>query len=93
MFTEAQRGPAGDYPASRFPDPVSELVEIERRAQFEQEGAHFESAYFLTFLWQPPAEDASRAEAFLYEGRARGGADPSRGAARASSIAPIACWR
>ena len=76
VFTEAQRGPAGDYPASRFPDPVSELVEIERRAQFEQEGAHFESAYFLTFLWQPPAEDASRAEAFLYEGRARGGADP-----------------
>ena len=76
VFTEAQRGPAGDYPASRFPDPVSELVEIERRAQFEQEGAHFESAYFLTFLWQPPAEDASRAEAFLYEGRVRGGADP-----------------
>ena len=76
VFTEAQRGPAGDYPSSRFPDPVSELVEIERRAQFEQEGAHFESAYFLTFLWQPPAEDASRAEAFLYEGRARGGADP-----------------
>ena len=76
VFTEAQRGPAGDYPASRFPDAVSELVEIERRAQFEQEGAHFESAYFLTFLWQPPAEDASRAEAFLYEGRARGGADP-----------------
>ena len=76
VFTEAQRGPAGDYPSSRFPDPVSELVEIERRAQFEQEGAHFESAYYLTFLWQPPAEDASRAEAFLYEGRARGGADP-----------------
>ena len=76
VFNEAQRGPAGDYPASRFPDPVSELVEIERRAQFEQEGAHFESAYFLTLLWQPPAEDASRAEAFLYEGRARGGADP-----------------
>ena len=76
VFTEAQRGPAGDYPASRFPDPVSELVEIERRAQFEQDGAHFESAYFLTFLWQPPVEDASRAEAFLYEGRARGGADP-----------------
>ena len=76
VFTEAQRGPAGDYPASRFPDPVSELVEIERRAQFTHDGEHFESAYYLTFLWQPPAEDASRAEAFLYEGRARGGADP-----------------
>ena len=26
VCTEAQRGAAGDYPASRFPDPVSELV-------------------------------------------------------------------
>ena len=76
VFVEAQRGPAGDYPLSRFPDSVSELLDAERRAQFEQEGQHFESAYFLTLLWLPPAETASRAEAWLYEGRARGGADP-----------------
>ena len=76
VFVEAQRAAAGDYPLSRFPDPVSELVDAERRAQFEQEGQHFESAYFLTLLWLPPAETASRAEAWLYEGRARGGADP-----------------
>ena len=30
------------------------------------------SAYFLTFLYLPPAEDAARAERFLYEGRERG---------------------
>ena len=76
VFVEAQRAPASDYPLSGFPDPVSELVDAERRAQFEQEGQHFESTYFLTLLWLPPAEDTSRAESWLYEGRARGGADP-----------------
>ena len=40
------------------------------------QGAHFESAYYLTFLFLPPAEEAARAEAWLYEGRSqRGGVD------------------
>src|SRR5262249_59186688 len=56
------------YPASQFPDPVSSLVDAERAAQFEEEGAHFESAYYLTFVFLPPAEEAARAESFLYEG-------------------------
>ena len=75
IFVEAQRQPANRYPESRFPDAASALVDAERRAQFEEEGAHFESRYFLTLLWLPPAEDAARAEAWLYEGRARDGAD------------------
>lgn len=70
LFVEAQRHPAGAYPQSRFPDPASALVEAERRAQFEEAGAHFDSAYFLTLVWLPPAEDAARAEAWLFEGRA-----------------------
>jgi type IV secretion system protein VirB4 len=69
IFVEAQRLPASVYPTSRFPDPVSALVDAERRAQFEEEGSHFESAYYLTLCWLPPAEDASRAEGWLYEGR------------------------
>ncbi|WP_308720789.1 conjugal transfer protein TrbE [Komagataeibacter xylinus] len=75
IFVEAQRGPARGYPASLFPDPASELVDAERRAQFEEEGAHYESRYFLTLVWLPPADDAARAEAWLYENRARGGSD------------------
>ncbi|HEV2605607.1 MAG TPA: conjugal transfer protein TrbE [Microvirga sp.] len=75
IFVEAQRLPAGVYPTSRFPDPVSALVDAERRAQFEEAGAHFESAYYLTLLWLPPAEDAWRAEAWLYEGRDGRGVD------------------
>jgi type IV secretion system protein VirB4 len=75
IFVEAQRNPAQTYPESRFPDPVSALVEEERRAQFEAAGAHFESAYFLTFLYLPPAERQARAEGWLYEGRAARGVD------------------
>jgi len=75
IFVEAQRHPAGAYPTSRFPDGVSALVESERRAQFDEAGAHFESSYFLTLCWLPPAEDAARAEAWLYEGRDSRGAN------------------
>ncbi len=75
IFVEAQRRQARGYPASLFPDPASELVDAERRAQFEEEGAHYESRYFLTLVWLPPADDAARAEAWLYENRARGGSD------------------
>jgi type IV secretion system protein VirB4 len=71
IFVEAQRYPATGYPESQFPDPVSALVDAERSAQFEQAGAHFESAYYLTFVWLPPSEEVSRAEAWLYEGRSR----------------------
>ncbi|HET6523580.1 conjugal transfer protein TrbE [Sphingopyxis sp.] len=76
VFVEAQRVAAISYPLSDFPDAVSELVDVERREQFREEGAHFESFYYLTFLWMPPAEDAARAEAWLYEGSAKTGVDP-----------------
>ncbi len=76
IFVEAQRTQANHYPNSHFPDPVSALVDSERKAQFEEEGSHFESGYFLTFLFLPPAEDAARAESWLYEGSEKGGVDP-----------------
>src|SRR5258707_6580769 len=59
IFVEASRHCAQDYPVSQFPDPVSSLVDAERAAQFEEEGAHFESAYYLTFVCLPPAEQVA----------------------------------
>jgi len=76
IFVEAQRVAAQSYPVSEFPDPVSALVDAERREQFREEGAHFESFYYLTLLWMPPAEDAARVEAWLYEGGSKTGVDP-----------------
>ena len=76
IFVEASRLPAQLYPHSMFPDSVSALVDLERQDAFEQAGIHFESRYYLTFVWLPPAEDAARAETWLYEGRAQSGVDP-----------------
>ncbi|MGN6373949.1 MAG: conjugal transfer protein TrbE [Sphingomonas sp.] len=75
VFAEAQRVPALDYPEASFPDPASALVDAERRAQFAEDGAHFESRYYLTLVWLPPAEEAARAERWLYEGRADTGVE------------------
>ena len=77
VFVEAQRTAAQAYPQSRFPDPVSALIDRERREQFREEGAHFESGYYLTLLWMPPPEEAARAEGWLYEGKASTGVDPT----------------
>jgi type IV secretion/conjugal transfer VirB4 family ATPase len=82
VFVEAQRHAAFHYPESRFPDAASALVDAERKAEFEEEGVHFESSYFLTFLYLPPAEDAARAERFLYEGRERAEGASAREALR-----------
>jgi type IV secretion system protein VirB4 len=76
---EASRRSAEGYPESKFPDPVSRLVDKEREALFNQEGAHFESEYFMTFVFLPPPEEATRAESFLYEGYLDGaGIDPNQ---------------
>lgn len=76
IFVEGQRHAAATYPNSTFPDSASALVDAERKADFEEAGSHFESSYFLTFTYLPPAEDAARAETWLYEGREKTGIDP-----------------
>ncbi|KQZ22104.1 conjugal transfer protein TrbE [Caulobacter sp. Root1472] len=75
LFVEARRDPAMAYPDSVFPDPASALVDIERRQAFLEEGAHFESCYFLTLVYLPPAERTGRLENLFVEGREQTGVD------------------
>lgn len=42
IFVEAQRREASIYPDSIFPDPASAMLDAERKAGFEEAGAHFE---------------------------------------------------
>ena len=58
LFIEAERRPAADYPHSDFPEPLSWLVDEERRAAFEESGHHYESAYHLTLAYLPPENPA-----------------------------------
>ena len=70
LFVEARRDPAMAYPDSAFADPVSALIDEERKARFRRAGAHFESRYFLTLVYLPPAERTGRLEGLFVEGRA-----------------------
>src|SRR3546814_17213800 len=67
LFIEAERRPAADYPHSDFPEPLSWLVDEERRAAFEESGHPFESGYHLTLAYLPPEESRARASKLLSE--------------------------
>ncbi|WP_326543670.1 conjugal transfer protein TrbE [Pseudorhodoferax sp.] len=75
LFVEAERRDAADYPESVFPEPLSWLVDEERRAAFEEDASHFESGYHLTLLYLPPEETRARASRLLYENRDTEGVD------------------
>ncbi len=75
LFVEARRDPAAAYPESAFPDPVSMLVDAERKAAFVESGEHFESRFYLTLVYLPPAERRGRLEGLFVEGRSGAGLD------------------
>jgi type IV secretion system protein VirB4 len=72
LHVEAVRSASQSYPPGRFPDPVSHLVDEERRAAFEAEAVHFESRYFATFTYLPPQDAIGQAEALLVENLPQG---------------------
>jgi type IV secretion system protein VirB4 len=52
---------------SHFPDPVSRLVDEERRQQFMREGMHFESRYVLVVQYTPPMRRKSKVADLIYD--------------------------
>src|SRR5580698_2914850 len=69
-WTEAIRTPAVSYPPpelSHFPDPVSRLVDEERRRQFVREGVHFESRYVFLVQYTPPMRRRSKVADLIYD--------------------------
>ena len=68
LHVEARRARAPGYLDACWPDPLSWLIDEERRQMFETAGARFESRYFLTLAWLPPAERQGKLESVLFEG-------------------------
>ena len=67
FYIEARRKSATNYPKpGHFPDPISQLVDLERRTQFNQEKNHFESEHYLTLQFLPPRDTVSRASRWFY---------------------------
>src|SRR5262249_19019267 len=70
IHCDAIRTKAPEYPsAGAFPDPVTRIIDDERRAQFMAKGAHFESEYFLTITYLPPLQAEEKVAGWMYEGR------------------------
>jgi type IV secretory pathway VirB4 component len=68
VHVEAQRVPSPHYPGQgAFPDPISRLIDEERRRDFSREGRFFESRYFATFTMLPPGERASKLASLMVE--------------------------
>src|SRR3546814_13814640 len=69
LHFEAERREALGYPDSAFPDAASWLVDEERRASFENAGAHFESRYHVTLPFLPPPDQPDTQGRALVERR------------------------
>lgn len=69
-WVDAVSLPAADYPAperSHFPDPVSRMIDEERRQHFLAEGEHFESEYAVVFGFLPPLKRERRLLRLIYD--------------------------
>jgi type IV secretion system protein VirB4 len=56
VSVEAQRYITSDYPESDFEIEAGYLVEQERKESFQNYGEHFDSSYYLTFVFKPEME-------------------------------------
>jgi len=72
LFIEAQRFEHSEYPSSIWLHSATWLLDRERRGQFEEAGTHFESAYFLTFVWKMPGSQGKKVSSLFYD-------DPEQG--------------
>ncbi|HEX2562017.1 conjugal transfer protein TrbE [Phenylobacterium sp.] len=79
LHVEARRRPADAYPHSDIDVAAAWLVEAERRASFEAAVEAFETDFFLTLTWLPPADEARRLDRWLF-GLAADEGEGARGA-------------
>jgi len=68
LHVEARRRASPGYPGSEMTQGLAWLIEEERRMLFEAAGARFETDYFLSLTFLPPAKRARWFEGLLFEG-------------------------
>jgi type IV secretion system protein VirB4 len=70
LYSEARRVPATDYPSSRFPHPLAQRIDDERRDWYLSPGRHFYSEYYLTLRYLPPMGKSSWVQELWVQGQA-----------------------
>jgi type IV secretion system protein VirB4 len=78
LHVEARRRPAEPTPPGDFPDPVSWLIDEERRAILAADGASFETDFFATFTWAPPFDRTTTLERMMMSDAGSDGAAGGR---------------
>lgn len=66
------RYPSMEHPLGKFPDPTTQLIEVERHQRYVGKGEHTETATYCTFTWRPPTEKQSRISAMFQRNPKRG---------------------
>ncbi|MDD4937242.1 MAG: transporter [Acidiphilium sp.] len=70
LWIDAARLDSPGYPApeaSHFPEPISAMIDAERRAMFEQDSAHYETEYALIVEYLPPLRRDSKLGELVYD--------------------------
>ncbi|MCK7614963.1 conjugal transfer protein TrbE [Roseibium sediminicola] len=70
---EAVRIPSIGYPekeSSHFPDPVTALIDDERRQRFDAGEGHFESQHAIILTYRPPEKNKSKLVKYVYSDEA-----------------------
>lgn len=70
IWTDASRLPSPGYPRpdeSHFPEPITAMIDAERRESFETDHALFESEYALIVQYLPPTRRDSKLAEMVYD--------------------------
>lgn len=75
---DATRVPSRAYPQhAHFSDRTTALIDLERRAQYEAESAHFETRYVLSVTYLAPSDAENRVALFFIDQDMTRPADPA----------------
>lgn len=78
VWVDAIRITSPGYPSPsqcNFPDPISALIDAERRELFSSIGNCFETEYAIVFSYKPPSKASSKFASLFYSGRQHEGED------------------
>lgn len=80
MWVDAARLPSPGYPApelSHFPEPITALIDAERREMFERQDTHYETEYALVLQYLPPTRRDSKLGELVYDDDGRDDTSPA----------------
>ena len=67
---EVQRFSTQEYPGAEFDRLAPFLIDKEREEAFSRFGKHFESSYYLTFIYKPPSGVSKKVSGFFIKNKA-----------------------